>query len=210
MPFLKLWNSLRGLARPAVSTETSSTIPVTADHPVNPTVKVAARQEQRDKTSSGWSLFGGGPHSGLCKQLKGVSVTSLLEISVDDGSRAIAILEALQASQQSARYSAIDTFEMGGGRLTLKQFHQRLRAQGIRPQLFPATIDLGLMRVAQTIGPVDLIVIGAAIEHWQTVNTLPLLPRVSHNKTLILYRDGEQWKRYQVEARGSWVRQRAA
>ena len=58
-------------------------------------------------------MFGGGPHSGLCKQLKAVSVHSVLEVGVGDGSQAIAVMETLSRQSDSIRYYAIDEFETG-------------------------------------------------------------------------------------------------
>lgn len=189
MPLLKLWNSFRG----------RSTKGQTTDH--DPAVEPEATAKKSNRATVLGSIFGGGPHAGLCKRIKSVSANSILEISVEDGSRALAVLEAIEKNNQNVRYVAIDQFEMAGGPVTLKQFHQTLRSKGFRPQLYPDTIERGLIRVAHTIGTVDLVLIAAEREAWQTPNLLPLLSRVTHHGSLILYRGDEQtWNEYQTPA----------
>ena len=70
--------------------------------------------------------------------------------------QALLVSEEKQTGQEKYDNYVLATKVADGGEVTLKQFHQTLRAQNIRPQLFPETIDRGLMRVAHTIGTVDL------------------------------------------------------
>jgi hypothetical protein len=183
MPLLKLWNSIRGR---------STKQQVAEEHP-------AAEPQAAPEAArrSGFSIFGGGPHAGLCKLVKSVPASTVLEISVDDGSRAIAVMQTMAKTQHAVRYFAIDQFEMADGGITLKQFHQTLRAENIRPKLFPGSMDRGLLRVAHTIGAVDLVLIAVPRQVWQSEQVLHLLSRVSHAGTVILYRDGETWNRSQ-------------
>jgi hypothetical protein len=191
MPLLKLWNSIRGR-----STKGQSVDQGPAAEPQSTT-----KAKKSNRRGSGLGIFGGGPHAGLCKRLKSVDASSVLEISVEDGSRALAVLETIEKSNKSVRYVAIDQFEMAGGPVSLKQFHQTLRSKGFRPQLFPETIERGLIRVAHTLGAVDLVLIAAPPEIWQTPQVLPLLSRVTHPSSLVLYRDEEQtWKKYPTSA----------
>jgi hypothetical protein len=125
-----------------------------------------------------------------------LQAATVLEISVGDGSRAIAILQTLGDSQQ-VRYVAIDQFEMSGGEVTLKAFHKTMRSEGIRPHVFPEPINRGLLRVANTIGPVDLVIIAAGADQWQTPETLSLLARVTHGETVVLFQDEESWERFE-------------
>ena len=73
MSLVKLWNSLR--RRSKAHTAPDETLTTSAQQP--PTAKVAPKRR----------LFGGGPHAGLCRHLKGLDVKSVLEISVADGTR---------------------------------------------------------------------------------------------------------------------------
>lgn len=188
MPLLKLWNSIRG----------RSTTRQTADD--GHVTERAATPEPRKNRGHGLGIFGGGPHAGICKQIRSASVNSVLEISVEDGSRALAVLQTVAKTNQDFRYVAIDQFEMAGGPITLKQFHQTLRSRGFRPQVYPETVERGLIRVAHTIGTVDLVLIAAPIASWQTPQHLPLLSRVIHQGTLVLYRDEEEtWTKFATE-----------
>jgi hypothetical protein len=128
--------------------------------------------------------------------VKSIPASSVLEISVDDGSRAIAVMKTLAKSRQNVRYLAIDQFEMAGS-VTLKRFHQKLREEKIRPQLLPETIDRGLLRVAHTVGNVDLVLIAAPVERWQVPTTLTLLLRISHPKTVIFFLDENNWRQFE-------------
>ncbi len=194
MSLLKLWNTIRGRSNKG-------------DAPATPAAEAATAN--KPKSGGGFSLFGGGPHAGLCKQLKTISAASVLEVSVGDGSRAIAVLETLSKHQEQVRYLAIDQFEMAGGEVTLKQFHQTLRAKNIRPQLFPEPIDRGLLRVARTVGCVDLVLIAAPLEDWQGPQISQLLTRVSHAQTTLLYLEGETWKRFEPVATTTNLRRAA-
>lgn len=198
MPLLKLWNSLVGRSKPAEDQSAGS-----AELTVNaaPTAKSASRKSTNNggRSTKGLrlSLFGGGgPHGTLCKLVKPLQAKAVLEVSVGDGSRAIAVLEALGTAHK-VRYVAIDQFEMAGGDVTLKAFHKTLRREGIRPQVYPEPINRGLVRVANTIGPVDLVIIAAEQTQWQTPETMSLLARVSHSETVVLFQDEESWERFE-------------
>ncbi len=137
-------------------------------------------------------MFGGGPHSGLCKQLKRLSVHSVLEIGVGDGSQAIAVMETLSRQSESIRYYAVDEFEMAGG-VNLKQFHQTLRNHNIHPQLFPGPVDRGLMKIAHTIGSVDLILMANTSVIDNNPAVAGMLSRISHEGTSVLVARNETW-----------------
>jgi len=188
MPLLKLWNLLRGRCRPIEKQQASLT---------------PNRSKEPSRSSSKGprlSIFGGGgPHSGLRKLVKPLTADTVLEVSVGDGSRAIEILRTL-GNVQEVRYIAIDQFEMVGGELTLKAFHQALRGEGIRPQVFPEPINRGLARVSHTVGAIDLIVMGLEAGIWQNPETLSLLNRISHRETVILFQDDETWDRFDLQA----------
>lgn len=185
MPLLKLWNSIRGRS--------------TKEQPADQGPASQPQVSTKTKTSNRGNrlgIFRSGPHAGLCKLVKSVSASSMLEISVDDGSRALAVLETIKKNNKNVRYLAIDQFEMAGGAVTLKQFHQALRAKEFSPQLIPETVERGLIRVSHTIGTVDLVLIAAPQETWQSPQFLPLLSRVTHQGTMVLYRDEQEtWKK---------------
>lgn len=220
MPLLKLWNLIRGRSasvdksthhaqeQKAPAAAGQNSVRKQAAGPAAQPQLESERRGGRRRASKGprISLFGGGrKHGPLCKLVKPVRAATVLEISVGDGSRAVEILETLR-TDSSVRYVAIDQFEMVGGKTTLKAFHQKLRTNDIRPQVFPEPIDRGLVRVANTVGCVDLVIIAAEPAVWQTPETLSLLARVLHDQTTVLYRDEDSWDRYERTTAGSYRR----
>ncbi len=186
MPLLKLWNSLRGQ-----STNTPESKSEESPNPKTQLSSTPAKNHAQAVKRSGKStfgMFGGGPHSGLCKQLK----RSVLEIGVGDGSQAIAVMETLSRQSESIRYYAVDEFEMAGG-VNLKQFHQTLRNHNIHPQLFPGPVDRGLMKIAHTIGSVDLILMANTSVIDNNPAVAGMLSRISHEGTSVLVARNETW-----------------
>ena len=201
MSLVKLWKSLRrrskehSTAEKSAAAEPSMPMPP-SDVPIKKPVKKSVR-----KATSKRRMFGAGPHASLCRQLKGLEVGSVLEISVGDGTRALAVLETLQKqSSQPVRYAAIDEFELGGSELKLRDFYRLLREHDIRPQLFPETVDNGLRRVANNLGAMDLVLIASGGDQWKNPVTLHLLSRITHPQTLILHHEGDAWARFQPES----------
>jgi hypothetical protein len=186
MPLLKLWNSLLGrrdLPGPRADQAKTETT-------------VTAKTKPAGRGILG--IGSRGPHGSLCKLLRRVQAETVLEICVGDGSRAIAALQALSSNNPGIRYAAIDQFELAGGPLTLKGFHQALRTADLRrAQFFPETIERGLLRVATTIGPVDLVLIAAPPDRWQTPAVQALISRVTHGNTVVFFEEGDTWNRYE-------------
>ena len=189
MPLLKLWKSFRG--------ESNQSVQVSPGNAADQQREADQPRPARTKTGNGFGLFGGGPHGPLRKQLKSLRVTTVLEVGVGDGSRTVAISQALAKNNASVRHLAIDSFELDG-HIRLVAFHQKLRAEGIHPQVFPGQITEGLAQVAHTVGAIDLILIDAPAEAWQTPAAIGLLARLSHGSTVVLYAEEEAWNRYPV------------
>ena len=198
MPLLKLWNSLRGQStttpEPTAGESPKATTQASSSAAQNST------QVTKRPAKKSFGMFGGGPHSGLCKQLKTLSVRSVLEIGVGDGSQAIAVMETLSRHSDSIRYYAVDEFEMSGG-VNLKQFHQTLRNHNIRPQLFPGSVDRGLMQIAHTIGSVDLILVADGNVIDKNPASAEILSRISHEETSVLISRNETWNFMEVSTR---------
>lgn len=186
MPLLKLWNSLLG----------RRDLPGPRADQAKPKTDVAARTKPASRGILGIGYRG--PHGSLCKLLRRVPAQTVLEIGVGDGSRAIAALQTLSVNNPGIRYAAIDQFELADGPLTLKGFHQALRTAELRrAQIFPETIQRGLLRVATTIGPVDLVLIAVAPDRWQTPAVRALIARVSHANTVVFFEQDDAWNRYE-------------
>jgi len=195
MPLLKLWNSLRG--------QSTTTPEPKAEESQSPNTQVSQSSAKspaegvKRPSKTAFGIFGGGPHSGLCKQLKPLNVHSVLEVGVGDGSQAIAVMETLSRQSDSIRYYAVDEFEMAGG-VNLKQFHQTLRNHNIHPQLFPGPVDAGLMKIAHTIGSVDLILVADASVIDNNPAVTGMLARISHEGTSVLVARNETWSFMEV------------
>ncbi len=147
-----------------------------------------------------FDLVSGGPHGPLCRMIKKTGAGSVLEVGVGDGTRAEAVLRTLLKSRPdpAIRYIAIDQFELAGGPVTLKQFHQQIRAIGVKPSLIPMPTVQGLTRVAHTFGSVDLVLLADAeidaIDH--------VLARVTHPESLVLRFDGQTWQPLERQSQG--------
>lgn len=219
MPLLKLWNTIRGRSNSEVQptepevvttrpTETVAVKPV-----AEPAVAVKPSKQRLN-------LFGGGnPHAPLCKLIRTMTAKTVVEIGVEDGSRAIAVMGTLMPNLPPAavvvpptptdadvavvpppaiRYIVVDQFEMAGGTTTLKQFHKTLREAEVRTIVYPEPIDRALTRVAHTIGTVDLVLITAPADQWQTPAIEALIKRITHASTNVLYREGSDWRAWQT------------
>tara|TARA_R110002049_G_scaffold4601_5_gene32276 strand:- start:392217 stop:392978 length:762 start_codon:yes stop_codon:yes gene_type:complete len=164
--------------------------------------KPAAASSRGAKTGRGLLGLGRGPHDPLCRAIKKSGATSVLEISVGDGTRAVEVVQTLAKATPGTpiRYTAIDQFELAGGEISLMQFHRDLRQHGIRPQIFPSDIISGVTRVAYTLGAVDLILIAenAASDSPTPAQWEKLLSRVAHPGTLVLRQTGDAWTRVDV------------
>jgi len=178
---------------------------VSPQRQAGPSPSLAGKTSNRSRNSGG--LFRGRPHAALCRQLKSLPIQSVLELGVDDGSRAVAVLETLASrSETPIRYAAIDQFELrsadheASDPRSLKDFFQIVRGSGITPQLFPETVDRGLLKVGSTLGAVDLVLISIPPSNWQNPTTLKLLSRVIHEQSVVLFHDNQQWVRYEQAA----------
>lgn len=223
MPLLKLWNTIRGRS----NSDTGQTDPEVATNGPTQTVASQATPASRPTaepaiatkpTKQRLNLFGGGnPHAPLCKMIRTTTAKTVVEIGVEDGSRAIAVMGTLMQNLPPApaadsacdgesatpalpaiRYVAVDQFEMAGGETTLKQFHRTLREAELRATVYPEPIDRAITRVAHTIGVVDLVLIATAAEQWQTPANEALMKRICHASTVVLYREGSDWRSWRT------------
>jgi len=115
-------------------------------------------------------------------------ILSILEIGMGDGERIGSLLKFCQRAGPHGRlrYAALDPFESGGGgRLTLKAAHKRLQELGVKAHLIPGDVGSGIVRVAHTVLPSDIVIIDGrwgdgteeadALERW--------LPRLCHSES---------------------------
>lgn len=197
MPLLKLWKSIVGRGstdqaaeHPASAAESASTASVK-------TKSKAVAKPAKSKNVLAMSF--GGPHASVAKLAKKADPNSdqplrVLEIGVDDGQRCLAVVAALTAKRavDQLQYSVIDTFEMGDGPVTMRDFNKLAREASLKPQLFPMPVEAGIMRLAHTLGSVDLILDGDRFH--ATENGIKLLSKVMHATTVMLSEDEGEWR----------------
>lgn len=122
-------------------------------------------------------------------------VQSVLEIGMGHGLRTARMLETAlhQRTPAELRYIGIDLFEAQPAPqtgLTLKQAHQLLAPWGISTRLIPGDPYTALARTANSLGPVDLVVISAGqIPDRQSPDPLGkawfYLPRLLHKESQV-------------------------
>jgi hypothetical protein len=118
------------------------------------------------------------------------SLGSILEIGMGSGERLRTILTLyhLPPDVKQLRYAALDPFESGGGEhLTLKAAHRLLSEHGVKAHLIPGEPAAGVVRVAHTVLPSDLVIIDG---HWDngTEDAAVIakwLPRLCHSRSKI-------------------------
>ncbi len=116
------------------------------------------------------------------------SITSILEVGMGNGSRIQSLMPLLRLSEGAdrLRYAALDPFESeGGSRLTLKEAHRLLNEIGVKAHLIPGDPSSGILRVAHTVLPSDLVIIDG---HWgdgseQSKVLEKWLPRLCHSQS---------------------------
>lgn len=131
-------------------------------------------------------------HRALYLHAMDTPIGSILELGMGSGERIRSVLGLCRLPEGTTqlRYVAVDPFESAGSEvphITLKGAHRLLNEFGVKAHLIPGEPASGVMRVAHTVLPSDLIVIdgywneasanGEAVVKW--------LPRLCHSKSAI-------------------------
>ena len=120
------------------------------------------------------------------------TINVILDMNIQDGSRAVELLEAIVDSNSiPPKYVAIGMFELAGDKLTVRQFHQKVRAAGGQPVVIPMPLVDGLRRLSQTVGTVDLILLDITEQQLADPMVAKLLQRIAPTRSLILRRDAQ-------------------
>ena len=91
------------------------------------------------------------------------------------------------------RYAGVDLFEGrpdGQRLLTLKSTYRTLRATGAQVQLLPGHPLAVLTQFANTLGPVDLLVISAGVDPGSLARMWFYVPRMLHPKSVVYLEEG--------------------
>ncbi|MEO8498968.1 MAG: hypothetical protein ABI614_28220 [Planctomycetota bacterium] len=119
---------------------------------------------------------------------------SIVEVGVGSGVRAIRMIEVAERYRpgEKIRYTGIDLFEartqIGTG-LPLKEAHKRLKATGAIVRVIPGDPLSALARSANGLLSTDLLVISADQDTQSLTNAWFYVPRMLHDKSLVLIED---------------------
>ncbi len=113
----------------------------------------------------------------------------ILELGVGVGQRARRMIEAAQREAVGpVSYAGVDLFELRPAtddHLTLKQAHALLKPSGARVRLIPGDPFSALARMANEIGPCDLIVVAADQPEESLQRAWFWVPRLLHAGTVV-------------------------
>ena len=126
--------------------------------------------------------------------IRDVKPLSIVEIGVGLGIRATRMIAVAQRyrPEESIRYVGIDLFEArtrAGTGLPLKESHKRLKATGANVRVIPGDPLSALARTANGLQSTDLVVIAADQDTQSLTNAWFYVPRMLHDKSLVLIED---------------------
>lgn len=120
------------------------------------------------------------------------SIRRIVELGIGRGERARRMIAfARQVSPgQEIFYVGMDRFEAreeaDGPGLSLKEAHQRLRGTGAKIQLVPGNLSDGLIRNANSLGKVDLLILPAGLDSPGLERLWFFVPRILHEQSVVL------------------------
>ena len=123
-------------------------------------------------------------------------VRRILEIGIGRARRALRMirLAAAYSPDQRIRYVGIDPFESGPGpssdRLSLRQAYCQLRATGAQVRLLPGGPLAVLRQWANSLGPIDLVVLSAGWDPAQIAQAWFYVPRMLQARSLLFVEEG--------------------
>jgi hypothetical protein len=142
----------------------------------------------------------------------------ILEVGLATGDRALEMIKIakLASPGHEIHYVGVDRFEdrseSDGPGLTFKQAHQLLRIEGVRVQLMPGNHSDVLVRIANSLGKVDLLIVPAELDCPSFARLWFFVPRMLHENSLVFVerlRDDGQ-KVLEIKARDDMERLAAA
>jgi hypothetical protein len=115
----------------------------------------------------------------------------IVALDVGDGQRALRMIEVARrvCSVTDIHYVGMDLFEGRpesiGSALSLKAAHQLLRASGARVQLVPGNPSDSLIRLANSLGKIDLLIVPAELDSPESARMWFFVPRMLHERSLV-------------------------
>lgn len=126
----------------------------------------------------------------LYRRLKLQPVQSIVEIGLGTGERitALAKASAMLRPELKLRYTGIDLFEgrpEGSPGLELREAHRRFSAMGMKVQLAPGDACSALMRLANSHGVADWVIISADQDPSAVAKAMRYLPRMLGPESIV-------------------------
>jgi hypothetical protein len=118
-------------------------------------------------------------------------ISKILELGIGTGCRARRLLELAASGRPPVpvSYTGVDLFESrseaDGPGLSLKLAHRQLKVGGARVRLVPGDPYSALARVANELGPLDLVVISADQDRPSLARAWFYVPRILHAETCV-------------------------
>jgi hypothetical protein len=131
------------------------------------------------------------PDRPVCQAIQVSKARKIVELGVGDGQRALRMIEAarLASPNQEICYIGMDLFEgrseSDGPGLTLKEAHRLLRGDRLRVQLVPGCPADSLMRTANSLGKVDLLILPSEMESSAQTRAWYFIPRMLHEGSVV-------------------------
>ena len=120
------------------------------------------------------------------------SIKKIVELGVGNGHRALRMIEVARrraAMPTDIHYVGMDLFEArtdsNGPGTSLKEVHQLLRGSGARVQLVPGNPSDTLMRLANSLGKVDLLIVPAELDSPSFARLWFFVPRMLHERSRV-------------------------
>lgn len=120
-------------------------------------------------------------------------VRKIVELGIGDGGRAlrmIAVARQVLAAEHDVRYVGFDRFEdrvdQAEPQLTLKQAHRLILGTKVKARLVPGEPSESLIRVANTLGKVDLMILPVELESPSAARFWFFVPRLLDDDSIVL------------------------
>jgi hypothetical protein len=139
-------------------------------------------------------LYFSKPHGNrpLYRAIHRRSARKIVELGVGDGRRACRMIEVARrrsSGPTEVHYVGLDPFE-GGSQSSfpsrsLKQVHRLLRGTGARVQLVPGNSSESLIRMANSLGKVDVLIVPAELDSAASARLWFFVPRMLHEQSQV-------------------------
>ena len=131
------------------------------------------------------------PDTSVYKEIRHIHARKLVELGLGNGQRALRMIEVARKASpdEQIRYVGLDRFELRAAAdspgLSLIEAHQLLRGRGAKVQLVPGNPAEGLVRVANSLGKIDLLIVPAELDAEPFARMWFFVPRMLHERTLV-------------------------